>query len=139
MFACDRMSLLRRADLPTPVPGASIDDAPLTGRWRNADDHAAAPAIREVELIREQGRAARVRMIGVDGFDWGEVAIEQVFAGSPSASTAVGFTASFALADRRARIQANIKLGVMVLAGFMDFDRGRAPTFTRDFCHPEER
>lgn len=120
-----------------PPPGAAIDDTPLTGRWRNADDHAAAPAIRTVELIREPGTGVLVRMIGVDGYDWGEAAIEQVFAGSPSATLAVGFTASFALADRRARIQGNIKLGVMVLAGFMEFERGRPPTFTRDFCHPE--
>jgi hypothetical protein len=135
------MSMLRRADVPMPSPGAVLDDSPLAGLWRNADDEAAAPAIRSVELIRAEGRAVHVRMLGVDDFAWGTTAVEQLFAGSPSATLVVGFTASFTASSgeelRRARVQANIKLGVLVVAAFMHFADGRPPTFTRDFLYRE--
>lgn len=137
-----RSMSLRRADVPMPPPGAVLDDSPLAGLWRNADEHAAAPAIRSVELIRADDRAVHVRMIGVDDFAWGTARVEQLFVGSPSASLVVGFTASFTSGDghslRRARVHANIKLGVLVVAAFMHFDDDETPpTFTRDFLYRE--
>lgn len=133
---------LRRADLPTLPPGAVLDDGPLAGVWRNADDAAAAPAIATAALIRSPDAGVYVRMHGVDGFDWGVARVEQLYCGSPSAVVVVGFTASFAVGERelarRARVHANIKLGVLVLAAFMHFVDGRPPTFTRDFMYRED-
>jgi hypothetical protein len=131
---------LRRADVPMPPQGAVLDDSPLAGLWRNADDAAAAPAISTVELLRSPNGGVRVRMIGVDGFDWGTSDVEQLFCGSPNASLVVGITSSFDVGTgpqaRRARVHANIKLGVLVVAAFMHFADGRPPTFTRDFLYP---
>ena len=76
-------------------------------------------------------------MRGVDDFDWGVRTVEKLFCGSPSARLVVGFTASFDAGTRRARVQANIKLGVLVVAAFMHFAAGRTPTFTRDFLYRE--
>jgi len=125
-----------------PPPGAVLDDRALAGLWRNADDAAAAPAISTVELLRSPDAGVQVRMLGVDGFDWGSSRVEQLFCGSPSAALVVGFTASFAVGDgdeaRRARVHANIKLGVLVVAAFMHLGDGRPPTFTRDFMYRED-
>jgi hypothetical protein len=116
-------------------PQAEIDEGPLAGTWRNADDQAAAPAIRTAALRRVDGRLS-LHMIGVDDFDWGVAPVEQVFTAGPAATLAVGITASFERADRRARVHGNIKLGVMVLAAFMHVG-SHAPTFTRDFLFGE--
>jgi hypothetical protein len=132
--------VLRLADLPQSKPGSSLDESALIGRWENADPHAWAPAIRRAELRRHEGRL-RLSMIGVDAFAWGWADIDHVFATGPTGSLAVGLTASFELASRRARVQGNIKLGVMVLAAFIHFEPGaaRRPLFTRDFLyHPSQ-
>lgn len=104
----------------------------MLGRWENADPHASAPAIRRAEL-RRHGERLRLSLIGVDAFAWGWADIDHVFAASPTGSLAVGVTASFELPSRRARVQGNIKLGVMVLAAFIHFEDSRRPVFTRDF------
>jgi hypothetical protein len=113
---------------------APIDETALAGTWRNADDDAAPPAIRTAVLTRT-GDRLQLQMIGVDEFDWGVTPVEQVFTAGPAASLAVGITASFERAGRRARVQGNIKLGVMVLAAFMHV--ADEPMFTRDFLFEE--
>lgn len=125
------MNQVRLADLPTPPLDAPIDETALSGTWHNADADAAPPAIRTAEL-RPVGEHLHLHMIGSDGFDWGGAPVEQVFTAGPATTLAVGLTASFERADRRARVHGNIKLGVMVLAAFMHIG-SNDPTFTRDF------
>lgn len=130
------MTQLRLADLPTPASPVAvtveIDERPLAGTWHNADDDASAPAIRTA-VLRRVDEQLHLHMIGVDAFDWGTAAVEQVFTGGPAAALAVGITATFERADRRARVHGNIKLGVMVLAAFMHV--GGEAIFTRDFLY----
>ncbi len=114
-----------------------LDESPLAGRWRNADDDAVAPAIRTAEL-RRIGERLDLGMVGVDGFDWGWAPVEQVFAGGPASSVAVGVTASFEVGDRRARVHGNIKLGVMVLAAFVQLPGPEQRIFTRDFLFGDQ-
>ena len=43
---------------------STLDDRPLVGAWINPDEFAAVPALARVELLRTDGHAAALHMIG---------------------------------------------------------------------------
>lgn len=97
---------------------------PLTGRWLKTND---APQWIGALDVRDDGGRLRVR---VD--DWGESEADEVYALSPDSRDAAAFVARFTLPEHEVDVEANVNLGLLVVAAFT---RGRDRQFTREFFY----
>jgi hypothetical protein len=113
---------------------SNIDPKPLLGHWINSN--ADTNSIARSNITEANGRLQlQVFAVGPDGpIDWG-TATAEVFASSPSASTAAGFTCTYDFGFAEARFQAMIMKGLLVLAQFHTFkdDSNRANYFLREY------
>ena len=137
---------------------ATIEPAPLVGRWCNADD--TSRGIDEINCrLWDEVLYVRVAAVGPDGpIDWGEVPatlhtdISATGGGRAAASpvedgyptphyadvsvTEAGpaFAATFDHDFLKVHLQARLNLGVLVVAMFNDFtdDSGRSSYFARE-------
>jgi hypothetical protein len=106
---------------------SDIDLTPFLGRWRKT--HEGPNWINSLEIRQDGGRLA-VRVLGdTSAADWGESTTESLYAGA--------FIARFACDEFTTELQANVNLGLLVVAGFHRFNDHRANLFTREFFYQE--
>jgi|SRR5215467_5835505 len=138
------MELVRpsEADGQTHDPDALQVNHPLQldglpGTWVNTNTD--SRGIVEVAIRMKDSRLF-VRAFGAgdpEPCDWGEVEVDQTYAGSISSHVAAGFTAGFDFDFSRIHLQANWNQGLLVLASFTSFKDGsrRSNYFSREFFH----
>ena len=140
----------RRAVAPAPSPEpdgttvfghlaqpASVDTAPLLGRWRNADP--AARGLVEITIAGGAGDLA-VRALGSGKerpVDWG-AAKTGVFACLDEAGKAsLSLLATWDFGFLETQLQLRLPGGTLASAGFNVFKDGRPSYFTREFFYRE--
>jgi hypothetical protein len=115
---------------------ASLDLSLLLGDWRNTN---AAGGISRIVCEAAGDRTMRVRCyarIGTDVKDWG-VVHAPTFVLTFDADQASAFLAIYDFGFEEVRLQANVKLGVLVVASLNRFrdDSGRSNYFDREFFY----
>jgi hypothetical protein len=105
---------------------------PLVGRWEKTNRD--AQWIRSLH-IREVGGRLCVRVHGdTSPGDWGECETDQLYASSPDAREASAFIAHFTLPHHEVTIEANVNLGLLVVAA-LTRNGGAVGQFTREFFY----
>jgi hypothetical protein len=109
---------------------------PLAGRWikTNHDD---AQWIRAID-VDASGSKLRVRVHGdASASDWGEVETDDVYALAPDSQDGAAFVAHFTLPKHEVSLEANMNLGLLVVAAFTRRrdDPGAVGQFTREFFY----
>lgn len=116
---------------------ASVDTAPLLGRWRNSDP--AARGLVEITVENDAGDLA-VRALGsgdAGPVDWGP-ARTAVFACLDEAGKAsLSLLATWDFGFLETRLQLRVPAGALASAGFNVFKDGRPSYFTREFFYRE--
>lgn len=113
----------------------SINPSPLVGEWVNTN-----PASRGLTrvVVRRDGGDLYVRVIGARSgsvFDWGEAKVDSLYAASVQSPNATAFSAYYDFGFIEVRLEANLSLGLLVVASFNTF-RDKSPRsnyFSREF------
>lgn len=111
---------------------AALDLKDLAGDWRNTN---AAGGIARI-VCTPAGEGRMTVTCSSEVRDWGTVEAP-VFAFTFDGKTAGAFSAVFDFGFEEVRLQANVKLGVLVVASFNRFtdDSGRSNYFDREFFY----
>ena len=117
-----------------------LDPGVLVGDWRNTN---AEGSIARIVCTLHDGGSIDVRAYGrYDGTpaDWGSVPAS-VYAFTFEDRAAGAFSARFELGEARVDLQANVKLGVLVVVELITFldGSGRSNFFDREFFHQVKR
>ncbi|HWW62803.1 MAG TPA: hypothetical protein VN181_15625 [Thermoanaerobaculia bacterium] len=115
------------------IAAVSLTRDILLGEWHNTN----AKGLFSRLLIRDNHDAAEVHAYGrlANGeADWGAVPAS-VYSFKFETSTGEAFSALYEFEDARVRLQANVKLGVLVVAIFVEFRDQRVDHFDREFFH----
>lgn len=115
----------------------SIDLFPLLGTWINTNNQ--TRGIARV-IIRTENGTMTVQVFGADfpGFsDWGEVKAKIVYANAVRSHEAMAFSALYDFGFMEVYLQANLSLGLLVIAGLNTFkdESGRSNYFSREFFY----
>jgi hypothetical protein len=115
----------------------SIDVTPFVGIWVNTN--AKSKGISRV-VVDRAGDGLTVDVFGAcDGSprDWGEVKVDFVYAKSAGSQEPMAFSARYDFGFMETRLEANLSLGLLVIAGLNKFkdDSGRSNYFSREFFH----
>jgi hypothetical protein len=111
---------------------AALDLSILVGDWRNTN-----PAAGIGRIVVEPNGSGGVRVhVASSTRDWGKVDAP-VFAFDFDGDKAGAFLAVYDFDFEEVRLQANVKLGVLVVASFNTFkdDSGRSSYFNREFFY----
>jgi len=118
------------------MSAAALDLAPLAGVWRKTNE---APQWIDRLVVRIDGGRAIVRVFGSappSRDDWGESPAEATYAGAADSSKASAFLARYAFDDCDVDVEANVNLGLLVVATFVRWRDGlRSDAFTREFFY----
>lgn len=128
------------AALPVPRPRVAVE--PMAGRWVTTYDK---PQWIGALDVRVDGDDLLVRVhgggLGPSPADWGVVRTSRVYAGALNSGDALAgaFVAHFALPEADVELQANLNLGLLVVATFISFREPGPWTdrFTREFFRSE--
>jgi hypothetical protein len=130
-----------RVVLPVPRPRVGIEL--MAGRWTKTNDTAQWIGGLEVTvdgdalLVHVRGGGA-----GPTPADWGTARTDIVYGSSVSNADAKAgaFVARFELPEADVELQANLNLGLLVVATFIRFREpgANADRFTREFFHRED-
>lgn len=114
-----------------------IDLSPFAGSWRKTNE---APQWIERVETRVDGDALQVRVFGSDPSDWGERRAAAVFATPADLTKGTAFLAHYELPDAEVDVEANVNLGLMVVATWVRWKEGidRSNAFTREFFYRSE-
>lgn len=108
-----------------------IDTTPLLGTWRKTNDGANWI---DALVIRSDGDGVVARIAGRD--DWGEARSEAIYASAADTSRAAALHAHYELPDAGVDVEANVNLGLLVVATFVRWRDGvRSNGFTREFFY----
>jgi len=115
-----------------------IDVTPLLGDWRNTNT--GSKGISRVVLTKDGGGGLTIAVFGsCDGSpqSWGEVKIDAVYAKGAGSLDPMGFQARYDFDFMETRLDANLSLGLLVIAGLNTFkdSSGRSNYFSREFFH----
>jgi hypothetical protein len=119
------------------VSGGAIDIVPFLGTWVNTNTK--SKGISRV-VVGRAGDGLTVDVFGAcDGSprDWGEVKVDFVYAKSAGSQEPMAFSARYDFGFMETRLEANLSLGLLVIAGLNKFkdDSGRSSYFSREFFH----
>lgn len=139
----DALQACRPAEMafvPGPRPRVAVE--PMAGRWVKTSD---APQWIERLEVAVDGDALRIRVHGgtvePSPADWGPAVSEAVYASSMKTDSALmgGFVTRYALDGMDVELQANLNLGLLVVATWVSFREPgpRADRFTREFFRRE--
>ena len=110
---------------------------PLLGRWLKTNE--SPQWIRALEVRDDSGRLL-VRVAGDLSPDaWGEAEAEAVYASSPESREGAAFVARFALPEHEVDVEANVNLGLLVVAALTRPRDGACGQFTREFFYRSAR
>ena len=137
------MKVLRehdRVETPSPAP---LDLTPFLGHWTKTNEKP-GQWIERVEIERDGDANIRIRLWGGDApspSEWGTVPASALFATAVDSSRGGAFIARYDFGFMQSELQANVNLGLLVLAGYHRFLDGssRSDLFTREFFHQEAR
>jgi hypothetical protein len=121
---------------PMPEPFA-IDSSPIVGRWINTN--LSTPGMARV-IVAGSDENLSVRILTASGptpRDWGRAKVDAVYSNGISSPAAMAFVASYDFGDLEARVEANLSLGLLVVATFNTFKdgSGRSNFFGREFFY----
>lgn len=109
---------------------------PLAGRWLKTN-HDEAQWIRAID-VDASDRSLRVRVHGdTSPDDWGEVETSDIYALATDSRDGAAFVAHFTLPKHEVTIEANMNLGLLVVAALTRRrdDPGAVGQFTREFFY----
>lgn len=118
-----------------PARSSGPDLSVTTGKWLNTNSESLG-ITRVISSIRDE--ALRLQPFGASAeglCNWGEVKVGQVYADSVSSGRAMAFTTIYDFGFMQSHLQANVNLGLLVLAAFNTFrdGSGRSNYFSREF------
>jgi hypothetical protein len=129
---------VREADRLDGAPPAAgpLDVSPLLGIWTNTNP-ASRGIVRFVLGCRDGILTVRSFGAGSPERDWGEVEAERVYTDGIASRNVMSFTARYDFGFLECHLQANMNLGLLVVAGFNTFKdgSGRSSYFSREFYH----
>ena len=137
----EALRYVRTEDQPAgAIASEPIDLAPLCGVWVNTNKE--TRGIEKV-LIRQSGGQLLVRIIAVgaaEPVDWGEIRARAVYAKDAGSRTPMAFEALYEFDSVESLLQANLSLGLLVVAGLNTFKdgSGRSNYFSREFYYRAE-
>jgi hypothetical protein len=120
--------------IDAPRPPADLDVTPLLGRWENTN--AQTDGIAGVTVTRDgPGLAVVVHEAGARPLR--RAIVDGVYASAMTGTTASAFTADYDVAGLRTRLEANMSLGLLVIAACHAFPEGdpRINAFRREFFY----
>jgi hypothetical protein len=125
-----------RADerIDAPRQPVDIDPTPLFGRWENTNPQ--TDGIAGVSVTRD-GAGVTVVVREASGADPRRAIVDGLYASAVTGTTASAFTADFEVAGHQTRLEANLSLGLLVIAACQVFPDGdpRANSFRREFFY----
>ena len=132
-----------RADeqlLPAMPGPLTIDASPVVGHWINTN--MSNPGIARVSVSSRDGHLT-LHVFAASGptpRDWGETDVEVVYANAVAAQAATAFVATYDFGYLETRVEANLSLGLLVVATFNTFrdGSGRFNFFAREFFYRSE-
>lgn len=116
---------------------AEIDPSPLLGEWINTN-RSTRGIVKAV--ISCQSDDLFVRILGASSpspCDWGEARVDTLYSSSVQSLDAMALTATYNFGFLETRIEANLSLGLLVIANFNTFrdGSGRSNYFSREFFY----
>lgn len=106
---------------------------PLLGRWLKTNE--GPQWIRALD-VRDDGGRLRVRVTGdTSPRDWGEAEAEAVYASSTESKDGSAFVARFAVDGYEVDVEANVNLGLLVVAALTRPRDAACGQFTREFFY----
>jgi hypothetical protein len=124
--------------LESADPGPfEIDSSPLLGHWINTNT--TTPGIARV-IVSGWGRDLSIRIFAASGpipREWGEANVEVVYSAGVHSLAAMAFVAKYDFGFVETRLEANLSLGLLVIATFNTFrdGSGRSNYFAREFFY----
>ena len=117
-----------------------VAPAPLLGSWINTN--AATPGIAKV-VVTDRAGGVSLRVFSANGptpRDWGDADVEVLYSAGVHSSPAMAFVARYDFDNLEARLEANLSLGLLVIASFNTFKdgSGRSDYFGREFFYRAE-
>lgn len=114
-----------------------IDTTPLLGKWVNTNS--STRGILEVVISRE-GDDLLIQVLGAcsqSPCDWGVARADTVYSTSVRSSDPMALTATYDFGFLETRLEANLSLGLLVIANFNTFrdGSGRSNYFSREFFY----
>jgi hypothetical protein len=123
-----------------PMVPVIIDARPITGHWINTN--LSTPGIARVIVARgdENLSVQIVTASGPTPRDWGIANVDVVYSNGIGSPAATAFVAAYDFGDLEARVEANLSLGLLVVAAFITFKdgSGRSNFFGREFFYRSE-
>lgn len=117
-----------------PATAAAVDTSPLPGIWINSNPN--TNGIARLAVSQSSGNLfIQVYAIGPDGLiDWGRTELA-IFASTPGARVAAGFTCRYDFGFAETELQGMIMKGLLVLSQFHRFkdESKRADYFLREY------
>jgi hypothetical protein len=116
---------------------ARLETSTMVRFWANTNP--ATQGITSVQLRLVEGEL-RIAIHGAAQnapFNWGEVAVEAIYADNPSSLRGMAFVARYHFGFLDTLIEGNVNAGLLVLAAFHTFHDGshRSNYFSREFFH----
>lgn len=116
---------------------AEIDASPLVGEWINTNT--STRGIVKAKIRREDD-SLFVRMLGSASpstRDWGEARVDALYSSSVQSVDGMALTATYDFGFLETRLEANLSLGLLVIANFNTFrdGSGRSNYFSREFFY----
>ena len=116
---------------------AAIDVTQLLGTWVNTNTK--SKGISRLVISRADD-GVTVNVFGLcDGSSqaWGEIRADFIYSRRADSRDPMGFTAFYDFGFMETRLQANLSLGLLVVAGLNTFkdESGRSNYFSREFFH----
>ena len=138
MIAARSVRADEREEVASADPGPfRIDPSPLLGHWVNTNT--ATPGMARV-TISGSGRDVSIRVSAAGGptpREWGGADVEVVYSAGVHSSAAMAFVAKYSFGFLETRLEANLSLGLLVIATFNTFrdGSGRSNYFAREFFY----
>jgi hypothetical protein len=114
-----------------------IDPSPLLGHWINTNT--TTPGMARV-IVSGSGGDVSIRVIAASGpapLEWGDADVEVVYSAGVHSAAAMAFVANYDFGFVETRVEANLSLGLLVIATFNTFrdGSGRSNYFAREFFY----
>lgn len=131
-----------RADEQQEVEAGAfaVDASPLVGRWINTNT--STPGMSRV-IVGKLGDDLTIRISSANGptpREWGDAPVDVVYANGVGSQTAMALVACYDFGHLETRVEANLSLGLLVVATFNTFKDGshRSNYFGREFFYRAE-